>query len=156
MFKFLFGCFLLVLTLQANVYSVKYHGVTLGYIDSLDTLKSYYLKAEVTNSIAKLFIGKKYFVLHSGNEPDINNAKFKRDNNMMIFAFQQALNEKPKHKIYKINNIKFMILDCSGKECKFVYNSRGKEKGRGVVTFNEKGEFTKIKEEISTIEISVK
>jgi hypothetical protein len=128
----------------------------LGEIDSLDSLKSNYLQAKVTNSIAKFFIRKKYFVFHSGNEPSIKDAKFKKDKNMVLFAFYQSITEKPKHKIYKINDIKTMTIDCKDQECKFVYNKKGKEKGRGIVTFDEKGNFVKIKEEISTVEISLK
>jgi hypothetical protein len=157
MFRFLLISVLFVVTLQANVYNVKYHGVTLGEVVNLDTLKSNYLKAEVTNSIAKFMIRKKYFVFHSGDKPDINDAKFKKDTHMMVFAFQQALISKPKYKVYKISDKKTMTLDCTdSKECKFSYVKKGKEKGRGFIFFDDNGEFVKIKEEISTVEISLK
>jgi hypothetical protein len=156
MIRFLFVSFLLVLSLQANVYNVKYRGVTLGEIDSLDSLKSNYLQAKVTNSIAKFFIRKKFFIFHAGDEPNIKDAKFKKDKNMVLFAFYQSITEKPKHKVYKINDVKTMTIDCKDQECKFVYIKKGKKKGRGIVTFDEKGNFVKIKEEISTVEISLK
>ena len=155
MFKIVLMIFIATLmSANAGNYNVKFKGITLGQIDTLDTLKSNYLKAKVTNSIAKFFIRKKYYIFHSNEEPDIKDAKFKKDKNMVLFAFLQSITQKPKHKIYKINELKTMTIDCNDGACKFIYNSSGRIKGRGIVTFDKKGEFVKLEEEISTIEIS--
>ncbi len=142
------------LSANASNYSVKFKGVTLGEIESLDTLKSNYLKAKVTSRIAKFFIRKEYFIFFAEKKPDIKDAKFRRDKNMVLYAFYKSITEKPKHKVYKINDTKTMTLDCDDNGCKFIYNSKGRIKGRGVVTFNENGEFVKLKEEIASVEIS--
>lgn len=156
MFKFLFISFISILTLQASTYNVKYRGITLGEISSLNSLKLNYLQATVTNPIAKFLIGKKYYIFYQGDKPSIEDAKFKKDKNMVLFAFNQSIAKRSKHEVYKISDIKTMTIDCNNTECKFIYNKKGKVKGRGVVSFDEKGKFLKIKEEISTIEISLR
>ncbi len=143
-----------ILNANAGNYNIKFKGIKLGEIETLDTLKENYLKAEVTSTIAKFFIGKENFVFHSGEEPKIKDAKFRRDKNMLLFAFLQSLTEKPEHKVYKINDVKTMTLDCSTNECKFIYNKKGRIKGQGIITFDERGEFIKLKEEIASVEIS--
>ncbi len=142
------------LNASAGNYSVKFKGITLGEIETLETLKSSYLKAKVTNSIAKFLIRKKYYVFYAGEEPDIKDAKFRKDKNMVMFAFLQSVTEKPKHKYYKISDNKNMTIECDDKGCKFLYYKNGRLDGKGVVTFDEKGKFIKLKEEISSIEIS--
>lgn len=143
-----------ILNANAGNYDIKFKGIKLGEIETLDTLKDNYLKAEVTSRIARFFIRHDNFVFHSGVEPKITDAKFRKDKNMLLFAFLQSLTEKPKHKVYKINDTKTMTLDCVADECRFIYNSKGRIKGRGVVTFDNNGEFVKLKEEIASVEIS--
>ncbi len=143
-----------ILTLNADSYSVKFKGITLGEIERLDTLKSNYLKAKVTNSIARFLIGERYFVFHSGDEPKIKDAKFRRDKNMILFAFLQSLTDKPKYKRYQISDIKDLVLECNSSKCTFLYHKKGKLKGRGVITFDDNGEFVKLVEEIASVEIS--
>ncbi len=145
-----------VINLNASNYSVKFKGITLGEISSLDTLKSNYLQARVTNPIAKFLIRKKYFIFHSGDEPKIEDAKFRRDKNMILFAFFQSLSEKPKYKKYQINEIKDLTLECESSQCLFLYRKKGKIGGKGTITFDEKGEFVKLVEEIASVEISRK
>jgi len=143
-----------LLNANAGNYNIKFKGIKLGEIETLETLKDNYLKAEVTSRIARFFIRNDNFVFHRGDKPDVKDAKFREDKNMLLFAFLQALTEKPKHKVYKINDIKTMTIDCDANECKFVYNKKGRVKGRGVVTFDKNGEFVKLREEIASVEIS--
>jgi len=157
MFKIILTIFIaMVINLNASTYSVKFKGITLGEISTLDTLKSNYLQARVTNTIAKFLIRKKYFIFHSGDEPKIGDAKFRRDKNMILFAFSQSLTEKPKFKKYQINEIKDLTLECEPLQCIFLYNKKGKLKGKGIITFDDKGEFVELKEEIASVEISRK
>ncbi|HIP59994.1 MAG TPA: hypothetical protein EYH01_06165 [Campylobacterales bacterium] len=143
-----------LLNANAGNYNIKFKGFKLGEIETLDTLKENYLKAEVTSRIARFFIRYDNFVFHGGDKPAVKDAKFRKDKNMLLFAFLQTLTEKPKHKVYKINDIKTMTIDCDANECRFVYNKKGRVKGRGVVTFDSNGEFVKLKEEIASVEIS--
>jgi hypothetical protein len=143
-----------ILNANAGDYNIKFKGIKLGEIATLDTLKDNYLKAEVTSRIARFFIRHDYFVFHGGDKPKVKDAKYRKDKNMLLFAFYQSLTEKPKHKFYKINDVKSMTIDCSDYECKFIYNKKGKVKGRGLITFDKSGEFIKLKEEIASVEIS--
>jgi len=145
-----------VLSANAGNYNIKFKGIKLGEIQTLDTLKDNYLKAEVTSRIARFFIRHNYFVFHADDKPDIKDAKFRRDKNMLLFAFYQSLTNKPKHMLYKINDVKNMTIDCVDSECKFVYTKKGKVNGKGLITFDKNGEFLKLKEEIASVEISKK
>ena len=150
---------LLILTvtlLNANAgnYNIKFKGIKLGEIETLETLKDNYLKAEVTNRIARFIIKHDNFVFYGNEKPDIKDSKYRKDNNMILFAFLQTLTEKPEHKVYKINDTKTMTIDCNKDECKFIYNKEGYTKGIGIVTFDRNGEFMKLKEEIASVEIS--
>jgi hypothetical protein len=145
-----------ILNANAGNYDIRFKGIKLGEIETLDTLKDNYLKAEVTSRIARFFIRHDNFVFHGGDKPPVYDAKYRKDKNLIQFAFYQSLTEKPKHKVYKINDIKSMTLDCNASECKFVYNKKGKVKGRGSILFDKHGEFIKLKEEIASVEISRK
>ncbi len=143
-----------LLNANAGNYDIKFKGIKLGEIETLDTLKENYLKAEVTSGIARFFIRHDNFVFHGGDKPTVKDAKFRRDKNMLLFAFLQSLTEKPKHKVYKINDIKTMTIECDSNECRFIYNKAGRIKGRGIVSFDDNGEFVKLREEIASVEIS--
>lgn len=157
MFRVIFMLsFIVLMSANATAYNVKFKGITLGEIDTLETLKSHYLKARVTNSIAKFFIRKKYYIFHAGEAPKIQDAKFRKDKNMVLFAFLQSISEKPGHKEYKISDNKNMTIDCSDDVCRFLYYRKGKLEGKGIVTFDKNGEFINLTEEISTVEISRK
>ncbi len=143
-----------ILNANAGNYDIRFKGIKLGEIETLDTLKKNYLKAEVTSRIARFFIRHDNFVFHGGDKPVIKDAKYRRDKNLILFAFYQSLTEKPKHKVYRINDIKTMTLDCTDRECKFIYNKKGHIKGRGIISFDKNGEFIRLKEEIASVEIS--
>jgi hypothetical protein len=145
-----------LLNANAGNYNIKFKGIKLGEIATLDTLKDNYLKAEVTSRIARFFIRHDNFVFHGGDKPSVSDAKYRKDKNLILFAFYQSLTEKPKHKLYKINDVKSMTLDCTDSECIFIYNKKGKVKGRGSILFDKDGAFIKLEEEIASVEISRK
>jgi len=145
--------FSLSATLFAASYDVKYHGTTLGRADTLETLKDHYLKAKVTNFLAKLLIGKKYFVFYSDQKPPIANAKFRKDNKMILYAFYESLTRKPQYRRYQINPIKALELRCSGDKCTFIYTKNGQINGKGYILFDQSGDFVKLREDISDFEI---
>ncbi len=140
-------------SLTAASYDVRYHGTTLGRADTLETLKDHYLKAKVTNFLAKLLIGKKYFVFYSDEKPPISNAKFRKDNKMILYAFYESLTRKPSYKRYQINPIKVLELRCGSNECNFIYTKNGQINGKGYILFDENGDFLKLREDISDFEI---
>jgi hypothetical protein len=145
-----------ILNANAGNYDIRFKGIKLGEIETLDTLKDNYLKAEVTSRIARFFIRHDNFVFHGGEKPKIKDAKYRKDKNLILFAFYQSLTEKPKHKVYKISDVKTMTLDCSDDECKFIYNKKGKIKGKGTISFDKDGNFVSLKEEIASVLISKK
>ena len=122
----LFMIFLFSTMLNANAgnYDIRFKGIKLGEIENLDSLKDGYLKAEVTSRIARFFIGHDYFVFYGGDKPAIDDAKYRKDKNMIVFAFYQSIVEKPKHKVYNISSVKSLTLDCSDNECKYFYRKK--------------------------------
>ncbi len=146
--------FMTLLTLNAYVYDVKYHGIKLGEIDDLSTIDKLYLKAKVTSRVARFMLGKDYLVYYAKDKPDLKDAKYKRDKKMILYAFKESIKEKPKFKRYKINDIKNITLECkSGRECSFVYYKNDKKDGYGDIVFDEKGDFVSITEKKSNFEI---
>lgn len=140
--------------ISAGQYEVRVHGVKLGEIDTLKTLEEYYLKAEATNFITRLLLGHDYFVLYSEEKPDIDDAKFKKDNNMMLYAFKEAIDNKPKKKTFQNNRSRELKIECAATQCDFVYTYKKELRGEGFVKFNEKGEFMIFREEVGAIEIA--
>ncbi len=139
--------------LHAASYDVVYHGTVLGRADTLDTLKEHYLQAKVTNFIAKLLIGKRYFVFYSDEPPAIPDAKFRKDNKRILYALYDALTTKPAYKKYRISPIKSLELHCTPYECTFAYIKGGELDGKGYIRFDQAGRFMKLREEISNFEI---
>jgi len=146
---------LMTLTLQASspAYDVIYKGMTLGEIRDLSTIKDLYLKAEVTNGVARFLLGKDSLVYYSGDKPTVKKAKYKRDKKMMLYAFSQSLDERPKFKRYKINDIKNITLSCEGNSCEFIYYKNNHIDGRGKILFDEDNEFVSISEELTDFKI---
>lgn len=145
----------MTLTLQASspAYDVIYKGMTLGEIRDLSTIKDLYLKAEVTNGVARFLLGKDSLVYYSGDKPTVKKAKYKRDKKMMLYAFSQSLDERPKFKRYKINDIKNITLSCEGNSCEFIYYKNNHIDGRGKILFDEDNEFVSISEELTDFKI---
>jgi len=141
----------MALTLQASssTYDVIYKGMTLGEIRDLTSIKDLYLKAEVTNSVARFLLGKDSLVYYGKDKPSIKKAKFKKDKKMMLYAFSQSLSERPKFKRYKINDIKNITLSCEGQSCEFIYYKNDHVDGKGKILFDERNEFVSISEELT-------
>jgi phage gpG-like protein len=145
----------MALSLQAAsaTYAVKYKGMTLGEIKDLSTLKELYLKADVTSRVARFLLGKDSLVYYGGKRPDIKKAKYKQDKKMMLYAFSQSLNERPKFKRYEINPIKNITLSCKEDMCEFTYYKNNNINGKGKILFDKAGEFVSITEELTDFQI---
>jgi hypothetical protein len=147
----------MILSLNATTYNVKYHGMTLGEITDLSTIKDLYLKAKVTSRVARFMLGEDNLVYYGGDKPDVDNSKYKKDKKMILYAFRESITQKPKFKKFKINDIKNITLSCeSNQSCKFVYYKKGKVNGEGDIKFDENGKFVSITEKKSNFEISKK
>ncbi len=146
---------LFVWSLSASTYKydVKFKGMKLGEISDLSTIKSLYLKADVTSRVARFLLGKDSFVYYGGEKPIVENAKFKKDKKMMLYAFLQSLQERPKFKRYNISPIKYITLRCDGKHCEFTYYKNEHIDGKGKILFDDAGEFVSITEELTDFQI---
>ena len=146
---------MLAFALQASAtsYDVKYKGMTLGEIRDLSTLKDLYLKADVTSAVARFLLGKDSLVYYGGEKPTIEKAKYKKDKKMMLYAFSQSLNERPKFKRYEISPIKNITLKCQGQSCEFIYYKNNHIDGRGKILFDKNDQFVSITEEMTDFKI---
>ena len=145
---------LLFSSIFADNYFIKYKGITLGKIDTLDTLNQNYLKAKVTNSIVRFMLGHDYYVFYDGSKPNIKDAKFRSDNKKILFALNEAIKSKPIHNNYIIDNKRNITLSCkSDKLCEFNYYSNKEHRAQGVITFDKNGKFEKLVEKKSTLVI---
>ena len=146
---------LMVLGLQAKtpVYDVNFRGMTLGEVRDLSTIKDLYLNAKVTSRVARFLLGENRLVYYGGDKPNIGDAKFKKDKKMILYAFSQSLDAKPKFKRFTINENKNITLACEKQECTFIYYRHGEVGGEGKISFDEQGNFLRITEEMSNFEI---
>ncbi len=141
------------LTVNADTYRVKFRGISLGEIDDLSTIDKLYLKAKVTNKIARFMLGEDYLVYYGGDKPNESDAKYKKDKKMILYAFKESLKERPKFKKFKINDTKNITLSCNENACKFYYYKKGKANGEGEIKFDKDGKFLSIVERKSHFEI---
>ncbi len=139
--------------LYADSYYIKYKGTTLGEIDTLSTLKNDYLKARVTNFIVKLLLRKKYYIFYDGKKPQSEDTKFRKDNKKIIFALKSAIAQKPKNKRFDIDKTRYITLKCKKNICKFDYFSSGQHNATGDIEFLPNGDFYRLKENKSSLEI---
>ncbi len=144
---------LMTLSLYASNYEIKYKGITLGKIESLDTLSQNYLKAKVSNPIVKMLLRKDYYVFYDGNKPDVKRAKFRKDNKKILFALKTAIELKPKNQNFIIDNKRNIVLKCQEENCTFDYFSSGKHNAHGIIEFDKNGEFSKLTETKSKVVI---
>ncbi len=152
--KILMIFIMILTTINAKSYSVKYHGMTLGEISDLSTIDKLYLKAKVTSRIARFMLGEDYLVYYEGDRPDVKDAKFKKDKKMILYAFKTSITQKPKFKRFKINEKKNITLECeSNSSCHFVYYKNGKKDGYGDIKFDKNGDFISIDEKKSNFQI---
>ncbi len=149
-FKYKYAALLLAGTFSmahATEYTIQYKGVTLGDIDNLpQTIDHLYLKAEVTNIIAKLLLRKKYFVFYERDKPDVPDAKFRRDKNNVLLALREAIERRPTHKVYPSPRQKKLILECNKNVCHYVFYKRDKIKGKGKIEFDRNNQFYRLTE----------
>ena len=133
--------------IQAAEYTIQYKGITLGDIDNLsETIDRLYLKAEVTNIIAKLLLRKKYFVFYAADKPHVENAKYRKDKNSVLYALKEAIYNRPAHKVYPSSKGKKLVLECAGKECRYTFYRRDKIKGKGKIEFDRNNRFYELTE----------
>lgn len=137
--------------LHAEQYTINYKGITLGTIDDLSTVNQLYLKARVTNLVAKLLLGHKYFVFYGGEKPHISDAKYRKDKNNVLFALNEAIHVKPRHKVYPSPKEKKLIIDCQKERCEYVFYRKNRIKGKGEILFDQNGQFYQLLEEKSSV-----
>ncbi len=132
---------------HAAQYTIQYKGVTLGDIDNLpQTISKLYLKAEVTNIIAKLLLRKKYFVFYEGEKPHIPDAKYRKDKNNVLLALREAIERRPAHRVYPSPKEKKLVLECNDKECRYIFYRKNKVKGKGKIVFDKNNQFYELTE----------
>jgi hypothetical protein len=145
---------LFLVPLFATRYDIQYTGITLGEIESINTLSKDYLKAKVTNPIVKFMLGQDYYILYDGKKPLIEKAKFKQDNKKILFALKEAIKSKPKNRNYIIDDKRNITLSCKSNQiCEFNYFSSNKHKAKGIITFDQNGNFYKLEEKKSTLSV---
>jgi len=151
--KKIFLILFLVTLSFADTYSIKYKGITLGKIDSLETLKDDYLKARVTNSIVRFMMRKDFFVFYAAKKPDFPKTKYKKDNKKIIFALKSTIKSKPYDETFVIDDKRKINIKCHTKDlCTFDYFSGGEHSASGIIEFKD-GKFYKLYEKKSSLEI---
>jgi len=137
-------------------YIIKYNGITLGEIENINTIQNLYLNAKATNPFVRLILGKSRYVFYDGVKPKIADAKFRRDKNKLLFALKEAINHRPKHRIFNIKGNKKLIVECSQKICRYKYYKHGKFKDSGVIEFDQNDTFYKLTEKNAHVVIQRK
>ena len=136
-------------------YTLYFSGIKLGELESFDTLQDNYIKAEVTNSIAKFLVRKDYFIFFNDNFSKQKNkdiTKYKKDKNHIITILKKAVNGNLKTpQRIQINKDKYIdiIFD---KVYKFQYFSSGKIKSKGEFEIQD-NILLKFEEERNSIKI---
>ncbi len=139
------------LNAQKSSYDIIFKGIKLGEISTLSTLNERYLDAKVTNFIAKLLLRKKHFVFYENQKPKIEDAKYKKDKNKILFVLYEAIIHRPTSKIYKLEKNKKINLSCKEKICNYTFIKNGNLKGKGIIEFDQKNRFYSLKEELSDV-----
>ncbi|GEM_PF-1685126 len=152
--KALLATFALTLSIaNASPYLIKYKGVTLGEIENLNTLNQLYLNAKATNPIVRFLLRKKRYVFYAGEKPNIADAKFRRDKNQLLFALREAIQHRPKEKIFTITKDKKLVVSCKEKVCHYYYFKHGKINDSGLIEFDDNNKFFKLTEKKSDVVI---
>lgn len=148
----------LLVNFSFGKYLVSYMGITLGEAENLDTIKQNYLKADVTNSIAKLLLGKDIFVFYNESYKGKfrDNIKYKKDSRAIIYLLKKATQNNIKEKervVFK----KGKYIDVIKQKDKYIftYYSHDKVKSKGYFIIKN-GELQILKEEKNNIEIELK
>jgi hypothetical protein len=151
--------FILTILLLTNFafasYTIKYQGLELGTITNFDTLKNNYLEANITNSIARLLLGKDKFVFYNEDykgKKDDKNTKYKKDKYAIVYILQKASANNTKEERIEVKKDKFIDVKFD-KNFKFIYNSRNRIKSKGYFEMKN-GELQSLIEEVNSIEIT--
>ncbi|GGD35606.1 hypothetical protein GCM10012288_06890 [Malaciobacter pacificus] len=133
-------------------YSVYFTGIKLGEAKDFETLNEHYLKADVTNSIAKFLLGRDTFIFHDEKfslKKDKENIKYKKDKNQIIEVLRRAKNNELKPGRITINENKYIDVTFD-KSYKFKYVSSGKVKSEGyfIIKNSQIQEFIETKNDI--------
>jgi hypothetical protein len=141
----------------AEKYAIEYRGIKLGEITDMTTLEQLYLKSKVTNFIAKLLLGKEYFVFYADHKPNITHAKFRKDKNHILLALREAIKSHPKHAEFPgAKKGSKLILECNTNICNYRYIKGGRITGIGKIYFDKKSKFYKLTEEKNKVVIKRK
>jgi len=152
--KLIFMMLVIINFSYAN-YSIYFSGIKLGVAKNFDTLNDHYLKADVTNSIAKLLLGRDTFIFYDEKfslKKDKTNIKYKKDKNQIIEILRRATNNNLKPGRITINEKKHIDISFD-KNYKFKYTSDDRIKSEGHFTVKD-GELIKFIETVNNIEIS--
>jgi len=143
----------LTLSIAQADYYIKYKGVKLGEIENLNTLKDLYLNAKATNPVVRFLLGKNRYVFYADKKPKIDDAKFRKDKNQLLFALREAISHRPAHKEFQIRGDRKLIVSCKANLCEYKYYKKGKFKDSGIIEFDQNGEFYKLTEKNSNVVI---
>lgn len=138
-------------------YTISYKGIELGEIKNFDTLEKNYLEADVTNTIAKLLLGRDKFVFYNEDftqQKDKDKIKYKKDNYAIIYILQKAIKNDVKSEKIEVKKDKFITVSFD-ENFKFIYNSKGKIKSKGHLQM-ENGHLKELVETVNGIEITKK
>lgn len=150
--------YFLSILLMANFafanYTISYKGIELGEIKNFDTIKDNYLEADVTNSIARLLLGRDKFVFYNEEfkgVKDKKNIKYKKDKYAIIYILKKATSNDMKAEKIEVKKDK-VIEVFYDKNFQFVYNSKGKIKSKGHLEMID-GQLNELIETKNDIEI---
>lgn len=131
---------IIAVTFSFANYSIYYGGLKLGVISSLDTIKDNYLKIQVTNSIARLLLGKKQMIFYNDkytNDKKNGKIKYKKDKYYIIDIIRKSISDKLINGTIFISEDKYIQIT-KGNDYQFKYISRGKTKANGSIkVFNK-------------------
>ncbi len=141
----------------AEKYTIEYRGIKLGEISDISSVEQLYLKARVTNFLARLLLGKGHFVFYGGEKPSVSDAKYRKDKNHILLALREAIKAHPRHAEFPgAKKSSRLILECNGTICNYRYIKRGKITGIGKIYFNKKMKFYELTEERNRVVIKRK
>lgn len=141
----------------ADKYAIEYRGIKLGEITDMTTVEQLYLKAKVTNFIAKILLGKEYFVFYADQKPQVKHAKYRKDKNHILLALREAIKSHPKHAEFPgAKKGSKLILECNGNTCNYRYIKSARVTGIGKIYFDKNGKFYELTEEKNKVVIKRK
>ena len=137
---------ILSITFSFANYSIYYGDLKLGVIQTLDTIKENYLKVKITNSIAKILLGKKELIFYNDNythEKNSKNTKYKKDKYHVIDIIKQSISNSLIEGTIFLKKDKYITIE-KNNNYKFQYISKGKIKSDGVIKVSNQELFSLI------------